>query len=86
MSFWTDLRAPVERELLVGFYDLVGYMKFAANKQPLELLKLMAGYFAQTGYIIEKAGGRLIKTIGDAGFAAFSGEDADAGEIGRAHV
>jgi len=27
MSFWTQLRMPTERELLVGFYDLAGYMR-----------------------------------------------------------
>ena len=29
MSFWTQLRMPTERELLVGFYDLAGYMRHA---------------------------------------------------------
>jgi hypothetical protein len=26
MSYWTDLRAPSEQELLIGFYDLTGYI------------------------------------------------------------
>jgi len=29
MSFWTELRVPTEQELLVGFYDLRGYMRYA---------------------------------------------------------
>lgn len=71
MSFWTELRTPAEQELLVGFYDLTGYMRFAETAAPNHLLDLMTGYFALTGRIIREAGGRLIKTLGDAGLAAF---------------
>jgi hypothetical protein len=34
MSFWTQLRIPTERELLVGFYDLAGYMRHAEKTPP----------------------------------------------------
>lgn len=79
MSFWTELRMPTERELLVGFYDLAGYMRHAEKTPPQELLATMAGYFALTGQIVGDAGGRLIKTLGDAGLVAFPAEAADAG-------
>src|SRR5262245_19531512 len=78
MSFWTDLRLPCEQELLVGFYDLTGYMRFAEASEPRPLLDLMAGFFALTGGIVQQAGGRLIKTIGDAGLVAFPAELTDA--------
>ena len=71
MSFWTDLRMPREQELLIGFYDLSGYMRYAEHTEPQRLLDVMAGYFALTGQIVRDAGGRLIKTLGDAGLAAF---------------
>ena len=77
MSYWTDLRMPAERELLIGFYDLSGYMRYAESTEPPKLLALMAGYFALTGQIVKDAGGRLIKTLGDAGLAAFPAEQAD---------
>ena len=51
MSFWTDLRLPAEHELLVGFYDLHGYMRYAEASEPRPLLDLMTGYFACTGQI-----------------------------------
>jgi class 3 adenylate cyclase len=79
MSFWTDLRTPTEQELLIGFYDLSGYMRYADGAEPSALLDLMTGYFALTGRIIADAGGRLIKTIGDAGLAAFPEPAAAAG-------
>ena len=77
MSFWTDLRVPTEQELLIGFYDLRGYMRYAETAEPRQLLDIMSGYFAVTGQIIQDAGGRLIKTLGDAGLAAFPAELAD---------
>jgi class 3 adenylate cyclase len=81
MSLWTELRVPTERELLVGFYDLVGYMRYAEKAEPPRLLDLMAGYFALTGRILTEAGGRLIKAMGDAGLAAFPAELVDAGVL-----
>jgi class 3 adenylate cyclase len=77
MSFWTDLSVPTEQELLVGFYDLRGYMRYAQGAEPRHLLELMAGFFAVTGNIVHEAGGRLIKTLGDAGLAAFPADLAD---------
>jgi class 3 adenylate cyclase len=78
MSFWTDLRLPAEHELLVGFYDLRGYMRYAEATEPRPLLDLMTGYFACTGKIVADAGGRLIKTLGDAGLVAFPADRVDA--------
>lgn len=77
MSFWTDLRLPAEHELLVGFYDLRGYMRYAESAEPRPLLDLMTGYFACTGKIVADAGGRLIKTLGDAGLVAFPADHVD---------
>ena len=77
MSYWTELRVPTEQELLVGFYDLRGYMRYAETAEPRQLLDTMSGYFAVTGQIIGDAGGRLIKTLGDAGLVAFPAELAD---------
>lgn len=79
MSFWTDLRVPTEHELLVGFYDLIGYTRYIEQTEPSQVLETMAGYFALTGQILGDAGGRLIKTIGDAGLAAFPIDAVDAG-------
>ncbi len=79
MSFWTGLRVPAETELLIGFYDLSGYMRYAENAEPRRLLDTMSGYFALTAQILMDAGGRLIKTLGDAGLAAFPTELADTG-------
>jgi class 3 adenylate cyclase len=81
MSFWTALSVPTEKELLVGFYDLTGYGRYAEKTEPQQVLATMSGYFALTGGILADAGGRLFKAMGDDGLAAFPAELADAGVL-----
>lgn len=81
MPFWTDLHVPAEHDLLVGFYDLTGYMAYSDRAPALEVLAAMTGYFALTGRILHEAGGQLIKTMGDAGLAAFPAEAIDVGVL-----
>ena len=56
-------------------------MRHAEKTPPQELLATMAGYFALTGQIVGDVGGRLIKTLGDAGLVAFPAEATDAGVL-----
>ena len=77
MSYWTDLRTPTELELVVGFYDLVGYTRFSERTDPLTILNLMTGYHSLVGKIVQDGGGAYIKAIGDAGLFVFQGEQAD---------
>lgn len=77
MSYWTDLRLPTERELVVGMYDLTGYTVYCERTAPSRALDVMARYCSLVGEIIHRAGGLLIKPIGDAGLFAFPGDQAD---------
>jgi adenylate cyclase len=77
MSFWTELRTPTERELLVGIYDLTQYTLFSERTAGMRVLEIMAGYHGLIARIIEDAGGIFIKPIGDAGLFAFPAEQAD---------
>lgn len=79
MSYWRELSLPSRHELLVGFYDLSGYMRLSRGIDPLDLLETMAGYFDCTGRIIEAAGGILLKTLGDAGMVAFPAAQVEGG-------
>lgn len=83
MSAWDTLRLPTQMDLLIGFYDLTGYTKFSASHEPLEVLEILSGYFALTGGIIREAGGKLIKTLGDAGLCAFADPDAGVNALMR---
>ena len=77
MSYWTDLRLPTERELVVGFYDLTGYTKYCNTAEPATALRLMTRYSILAASAVEDAGGRFVKAIGDAGLFAFPDELAD---------
>ena len=66
-----------ETALLVSFFDLAGFARYAGDCEAREVFDVCAGFFDLTGGISEDGGGRLIKAIGDAGLAAF--EDADSG-------
>src|SRR5262245_27453245 len=78
MSYWTELRTPTERELVVGMYDLTQYTLFSLRMPDARVLEVMTGYHALVAKIIEDAGGIYIKSIGDAGLFAFTTEDSDA--------
>jgi len=78
MSYWADLRLPTERELVVGIYDLTGYTAYCQRNDAARALDVMARYCSLAGTIIHRAGGLLIKPIGDAGLFAFPGDQTDA--------
>lgn len=78
MSYWTDLRLPTERDLVVGIYDLIGFAGYCQRTEPTRALDLIARYCALAGGIVHRAGGLLIKPIGDRGLFAFPGDQADA--------
>lgn len=79
MTPFDEFTEPTELEVLVGFFDLTGFMRLAQKPELVELLQLMAGYFELSQDIIETGGGWLVKTIGDAGLAAFPAEWTDDG-------
>lgn len=71
MAILDEAATTRELELVLGFYDLTRYLDWAPRESPAALLALMAGYFDLTGALLRSAGGELVKTIGDAGFAVF---------------
>ncbi len=79
MTTWFDLTQPTEMDLLVGTYDLTGYVKYCRTVPTRTVFELLAGYFDFTGGIIADAGGRFVKAIGDHGLTAFQAENADWG-------
>ena len=81
MPEWHRISTPEKRELLVGFYDLTGYMRLARQMDELRILEVMAGYFRLTGSILGESGGLLVKAIGDAGLGAFPAEDTERGVL-----
>jgi class 3 adenylate cyclase len=79
MSFWDELRLPAEYDLVVGFSDLNGFQRFAEQAEPLAVMAMLKGYFALTATIVENAGGRFFKAIGDAALFGFPAARVDDG-------
>lgn len=78
MSFWAELRAPAQCEALVAVYETRWLSLHAEKAGSLDrVLEVMAGYFALTGTIVEEAGGRQVKILGDAGLAVFPAARSD---------
>ena len=78
MSWWTDMRLPAERELVVGFYDLRNYTAFCERADAMRVLDVMTRYHALCSDVVQQEGGYFVKTIGDAGLFVFPVEAADA--------
>ncbi len=75
-----DLEALAEHseaEVIVGFFDLMGYAKWCEGRPPREVLEFAAALFTHTGGAIAQADGVLVKAIGDAGLFVFPAEDPD---------
>jgi class 3 adenylate cyclase len=68
---------PAECDLVVGFSDLSGFRRFSEQAKPLDIMAMLKGHFALTAKIIENAGGRFFKAIGDAGLFGFPLDRAD---------
>ena len=76
---WYDKSESTTRDLLVGFYDLTHYTRYCRDHSDEHVLHVMQGYFLLTGGILNEDGGLLVKTLGDAGLAAFDAADSDVG-------
>jgi len=79
MDHMKNLAEPAEAELLVAFSDLTLFSRYAQTSSERELFETMASYFEFVGDVVEKAGGMLVKCIGDAALIAFTAERADEG-------
>jgi class 3 adenylate cyclase len=66
-----------EVNLIVGFFDLRGFAKWSEGQNARDLFNLAAELFKRTSFQIDKAGGHLIKSIGDAGLFIFPTDNLD---------
>ncbi len=77
MSRLQKVTSPVELELVVSFFDLTRYARFARTLSPSEGLEFVSRYYEFVGDIVEKDEGLVIKFIGDSGLVAYPGDKAD---------
>jgi len=76
-----ESEAAAEGNLLVAFFDLTLFARYAKTKPSAEIFNLFEEYFELVGGIVESSGGRVVKFIGDAGLIVFGEESANAGVV-----
>ena len=64
MDFDT-IHSPIDCRLLVAFCDLTNFAKLSRDKPSKDIFDIMSQYFELSGDIVEKAGGKIVKFIGD---------------------
>jgi adenylate cyclase len=66
-SKWSpdESQAIVTRDLTIGFVDLVGYTRSARILSQAELAEAVGLFEARVGEVVNLAGGRVVKLIGD---------------------
>lgn len=57
---------PQEIKLVVASVDIAGFGKLCEIKTDYEIFEILSDYYELAGDLIEKAGGHIIKFIGDA--------------------
>ncbi len=67
MSDLLDISDPTELPLLVSFFDLKQYARFARTQSPRENFDFISEYYEFVGDILEPCGVEIVKFIGDAG-------------------
>ncbi len=68
-----------EQSLVVSFFDFSRMAEWASSAQDSVVAGLLQEFYCLATGVVEQAGGRVVKFIGDAGLAVFPEESAEAG-------
>ena len=79
MHILDALETPHEVDLLVAFSDISGFHRAVRKRNPQQFFDLLSGYYELFGDVIEGAGGKVIKFIGDSTLFVFSADQVDIG-------
>ena len=74
-----QLTDVTELNLLIGFFDLSSFGRFARNHSNREVFDMLSEYFEFTGDVVKKGGGIVVKFMGDSGLFAYPEENVDRG-------
>ncbi len=75
----TNITEPTCVEALAAFTDLTGFYRASQSLSEPDLCAMLDGYYELVGRIIEGAGGKVVKFMGDAAFVLFSQDRIDEG-------
>jgi adenylate cyclase len=75
-----------EQALVVAFFDLTGFWRFSRAHPPHDVVSTLATYYELVGDLVEEAGGKVVKFIGDAGLLIYPAAEADRAVVGLQHL
>ena len=81
MQNFDHIHASTQVDALVSFFDLTAFARYARGLEPAALFGTMDAYYELAGDILEAAGGKVVKFIGDAGLVAFADERVNQGVL-----
>ncbi len=81
MSMFQHITQPTDMNVLVAFFDLTVFSRYARDHSDREIFNFLADYYGFAGEIIEEGGGTVVKFMGDAGLAVFPEDRVDSGVL-----
>ena len=81
MTMLHTINEPQEIDLLVAFFDLSGFARYARKRTNREVLDALSAYYELVGEHVESSGGTVVKFMGDAGLIVYPGELVDQGVL-----
>ena len=81
MSSLHTITEPRELDLLVAFFDLTGFARYARKRTDRDILDALSTYYELVGDHVETSGGTVVKFIGDAGLVVYPEEQVDRGVV-----
>jgi len=74
---YDSVASPTDCCLVVATADVAGFAKAVAGRTSRETFDMLQAFYESTGHVIESAGGKVVKFMGDAALICFPAEDAD---------
>src|SRR6267143_2172615 len=71
MTAQIDSQTFEEQALVVAFSDLTGFWRFSRARPAPAVISTLAAYYELVGDLVEEAGGRVVKFMGDAGLLIY---------------
>ncbi len=73
------MTAPQESRMVVGLADIAGFAKACESKSDVETFEMLNQLYMLVGNVIHKAGGSVVKFMGDSALVVFPESDAKQG-------
>lgn len=85
MNF-SDVTAPIECDMVIALADIARTTQMAQAMSNRELFEMFSQFYELVGGIVEGAGGKVVKCMGDAALVVFPGDAPEQAIAGLRHL